>query len=99
MCVFNNVNTHIWLWKYAYLMMLGYGRDESAPTPDGMFATNFVEFFVCISLVFVDFSWCVRCIIAIRQQCFGKPFAAKWQTVSSRRGRFIVPAYMETPTK
>ena len=22
--------------------MLGYGRDESAPTPDGMFATNFV---------------------------------------------------------
>ena len=66
--------------------MLGYGHDESDPTPDGMFATNFVEFFVCISLVFVDFSWCVRCIIAIRQQCFGKPFAAKWQTVSSRRG-------------
>ena len=22
--------------------MLGYGRDESAPTPGGMFATNFV---------------------------------------------------------
>ncbi|MBF1513062.1 MAG: hypothetical protein HXN90_04280 [Prevotella pallens] len=22
--------------------MLGYGHDESAPTPDGMFATNFV---------------------------------------------------------
>ncbi|MBF1482916.1 hypothetical protein [Prevotella pallens] len=22
--------------------MLGYGRDESVPTPDGMFATNFV---------------------------------------------------------
>ena len=42
MCVFNNVNTHIWLWKYAYLMMLGYGRDESAPTPDGVFAPHFV---------------------------------------------------------
>ena len=22
--------------------MQGYGRDESAPTPDGMFATNFM---------------------------------------------------------
>ena len=25
-----------------YLVMSGYGRDESAPTPDGMFATCFV---------------------------------------------------------
>ena len=70
-----------------------------SPTPGGMFAPHFVECFVCILLVFVDFSWCVRCIIAIRQQCFGKSFAAKWQTVSSRRGRFIVPAYTYTPTK
>ena len=61
MCVFNNVNTHIWLWKYAYLMMLGHGRDESAPTPDGMFAPNFVG---------------VRNVIADRSQCFGRPFAA-----------------------
>ena len=98
-CVCGETETRIWWREYVYLIMLGYGHDESDPTPDGMFATNFVEFFVCISLVFVDFSWCVRCIIAIRQQCFGKPFAAKWQTVSSRRGRFIVPAYMETPTK
>ena len=29
----------------------------------------------------------VRCII-------NNPFAAKWQAVSSRRGRFIVPAYL-----
>ena len=35
--------------EYAYLVMgicilvmLGYGHDESAPTPDGVFATNFV---------------------------------------------------------
>ena len=42
MCVFNNVNTHIWLWKYAYLMMLGYGRDESYPTPVVVFAPHFV---------------------------------------------------------
>ena len=26
-------------------------------------------------------------------------FVAKWQTVRSCRGRFIVPAYMETPKK
>ena len=50
--------------------MLGHGRDESAPTPDGMFAPHFVgvrwyfaECFVCISLVFATF----------------------WQSVSSRR--------------
>ena len=35
--------------EYAYLVMgicilvmLGYGHDESAPTPDGVFATHFV---------------------------------------------------------
>ena len=41
-CACDDVNVHIWLWKYAYLMMLGYGRDESAPTPDGVFAPHFV---------------------------------------------------------
>ena len=44
--------------------MSRYGRDESAPTPDGMFATCFVG------------EYCV----------IGRLFAAKWQTVSSRRG-------------
>ncbi|EGQ14778.1 hypothetical protein HMPREF9144_2022 [Prevotella pallens ATCC 700821] len=29
----------------------------------------------------------------------GNPSAMFWQTVSSRRGGFIVPAYMKTPTK
>ena len=61
MHIFNNVETHIWLWKYAFLVMSGYGRDESAPTPDGMFATNFVG---------------VRHVIAIRQQHYRKPSAA-----------------------
>ena len=42
------------LCVYTYLIMLGYGRDESVPTPGGMFATNFVG---------------ERCIIATRQQC------------------------------
>ncbi len=51
--------------------MSGYGRDESAPTPDGMFAPHFVG----VSCVF---RWC--------SQRFGNPFAALWQSVSSRRG-------------
>ena len=55
--------------------MQGYGRDESAPTPGGMFATHFVG---------------GRCII-------NNPFAALRQTTSSRRGRFIVPAYTYSP--
>ena len=83
MCVFNNVNTHIWLWKYAYLMMLGYGRDESAPTPDGVFAPHFVGerwyFTECLLVfcgVFCVYFVGVRCIIADRQQHFRKPFAA-----------------------
>ncbi|WP_449304308.1 hypothetical protein [Prevotella pallens] len=57
--------------------MSGYGRDESVPTPEGMFATCFVG----------------ECCVIDRL------FAAFWQTVSSRRGRFIVPAYPYTPTK
>ena len=52
----------------------------------------FAECFVCISLVFVGFSRCVRHIFAIRQQHFRKPFAAVGD-------RFIAPAYMKTPTK
>ena len=60
-CVCGNANARIRWNGYAYLVMQGYGRDESAPTPDGMFATNFVG---------------VRNVIAIRSQCFGKPSAA-----------------------
>ena len=37
----------IWLWKYAYLIMQGYGHDESAPTPAECFATNFVGVGAC----------------------------------------------------
>ena len=57
--------------------MLGYGRDESAPTPGGMFVTNFVG----------------------ERNIINNPSAALSQTVRSRRGRFIVPAYTYTPTK
>ena len=41
----------------------------------------------------------IRHAFAIRWDTFGNPSAMFWQTVRSRRGRFIVPAYMKTPTK
>ena len=76
MCVFNNVNTHIWLWKYTFLFMSGYGHDESAPTPGGVFRN--------------PFRWCSQryrnpfaMLLAIRQQHFGNPFAMFWQSVSN----------------
>ena len=58
---FGYANMHFGLRKYAFLIMQGYGHDESAPTPGGMFATNFVG---------------VRNVIAIRLQHFGNPLAA-----------------------
>ena len=42
--------------------------------------------------LFVGILWNVRNVI-------GNPSAAFWQSVRSRRGRFIVPAYTYTPTK
>ena len=70
-------NMHLGLRKYTVLVTQGYGHDESAPTPGGMFATNFVG----------------------ERNIINNPSAALSQTVSSRRGRFIAPAYMKTPTK
>jgi len=29
--VFNNVEMRIWLWKYAFWVMSGYGHDKSVP--------------------------------------------------------------------
>ena len=37
------------------------------------------------------------CVVAICSQCYRNPSATFWQTVSSRRGRFIAPAYMCSP--
>ena len=39
--IFDNVKTRIWWNGYVYLIMLGYGRDESDPTPDGVFRCTF----------------------------------------------------------
>ena len=79
--------------------MLGYGHDESAPTPGGMFATNFVGerwyFTECLLVscgVFCVYFVGVRHIFAIRQQRNGNPFAAVGD-------RFIAPAYPYSPTK
>ncbi|MBF1459039.1 hypothetical protein [Prevotella pallens] len=41
-CVCDDVEMCVRLCVYIYLVMLGYGRDESAPTPNGLFATHFV---------------------------------------------------------
>jgi len=48
MCIFNNVKMRVRWNGYVYLIMLGYGRDESAPTPNGMFATHFTVCFVAL---------------------------------------------------
>ena len=72
--------------------MSGYGHDESAPTPDGLFATNFVGvcgYFTDCLLVFCRM---FAMLLAIRQQHYRKPSAAVGV-------RFIVPAYPKTPTK
>ena len=74
-CVFGEMDMCIWWCEYAYLIMQGYGRDESAPTPGGVFAAHFVG----------------------ERNIINNPSAALSQTVSSRRGRFIVPAYMMYP--
>ena len=51
----------------------------------------------CIAKVWFLFFEC--CVVAICLECYHNPFVAKWQSVRSRRGRFIVPAYTKTPTK
>ena len=48
--------------------MLGYGRDESAPTPDGMFATYFVGGRCIINNPFAALSQSVSSGMADRQQ-------------------------------
>ncbi|WP_288327289.1 hypothetical protein [uncultured Prevotella sp.] len=42
-CVFNNVEMRIWLWKYTFLFMSGYGHDKSVPTPNGVFVAHFTD--------------------------------------------------------
>ncbi|MBF1467013.1 MAG: hypothetical protein HXN67_07595 [Prevotella pallens] len=58
--------------EYAYLVMgicilvmLGYGHDESAPTPDGVFRTNFVVDVGNWRSVSQPISWCSWGIVGV----------------------------------
>ncbi|WP_314285932.1 hypothetical protein [Prevotella pallens] len=73
--------------------MLGYGRDESAPTPGGLFATHFVGvcgYFTDCLLAFHGVFWVyfvgVRGFFTECSPRYRRPSAAFWQSVSSRRG-------------
>ena len=72
---FGYANMHFGLRKYTVLVTQGYGRDESAPTPGGVFATHFVGerwyFTECLLVscgVFCVYFVGVRNVIADRQQ-------------------------------
>ena len=98
-CVCGETETRI-LWReYAYFIMLGYGRDESAPTPDGMFAPHFVECFVCILLVFATLSQSVSSrrepIYRARVYVFATHSQSVWNafTECSQRVRYLYVTY------
>ena len=78
--------------RNTYLIMLGYGRDESAPTPNGLFATHFVGVCGYFTDCLLAFCGMFAMLLAIRQQHYRNPSAAVGD-------RFIAPAYTYTPTK
>ena len=84
--IFDNVKTRIW-WNWCvHLIMLGYGRDESAPTPCGVFRCTFRGWMWTFCGVFVGCFCGVHWYFAECSQRYCNPLAAKWQSVSSRRG-------------
>ena len=66
--------------------MSGHGRDESAPTPGGMFVTNFVGERNIINKPLAALSQTISSVTANRQQRYRNPLAPVGV-------RFIVPAY------
>ena len=83
-CVFDNVRIRArWIGPYAW---------RSVRTPFRRWALIFHGMFVGILRS-------VLCVFRWRTWFFHGVFATLSQTVSSRRGRFIVPAYTYTPTK
>ena len=64
--VFDDVKMRVWWNEYVYLVMQEYGRDESAPTPGGMFVTNFVGERNIINNPLAALSQTTSSIIAIR---------------------------------
>ena len=94
MCVFNNVEMHIWLWKYTFLFTSGYGHDESVPYAWRsvrnqfrgwalVFHGMFVGILRCVLCVF---RWCSLRISRIVRWHFAECSPRNWQTVRSRRG-------------
>ena len=85
-CIFDNEYTRIWLCEYVQLAMLGYGHDESAPTPDGVFAP--------ISWVLRKHSPNVRNVFAIWLIYIRKMFATCWLSVcyslTEQKGGFCI---------
>ena len=82
--IFNYANMYIWLCQDTGAMNRPLRLAECSPPISWVDATLLTN---------------RQHVIANRWDTFGKPLAALRQTVSSRRGRFIVPAYMNTPTK
>ncbi|MBF1498650.1 MAG: hypothetical protein HXN81_07675 [Prevotella pallens] len=50
----------IWLWEYAYLVMLGHGHDESDPYAWRNVCNQFRGCAPPFTECFVGVSWCVR---------------------------------------
>ena len=98
-CVFNNVemrvrwneNTYLIMWKHIF----GYGNTRFWLCQDTGTMNQPLRLTGCSLRILRNVRWhFVEC-----SQCFGNPSATFWQSVRSRRGRFIVPAYPYTPTK
>ena len=66
--------------------MLGYGHDESAPTPGGMFRNPFRGCTWVYCGVFCGVSWVGVTLLVNRSQRCCRPFAALSQSVRSCRG-------------
>ena len=74
--VYNNVEMRIWWNGYVYLFMSEYGRDESAPTPGGVFRGYFVGECWVFTECFVVISWMFVALLTIRSQRNGRLLAA-----------------------
>ena len=55
----------IWLWKYTFLFMSGYGHDESAPTPGGVFVAYFTDCSLAFCGMFATLSQTVRHVFRV----------------------------------
>ena len=63
--------------------MLGYGRDESVPTPGGVFVAHFTDCSLAFCGMFVGILRSVLCVFRWCSWVFHGVFVALSQTVSS----------------